>query len=184
MIVGFLNTLKTCTEFFVSFGIVIVFIVLLSSTILRGVQKTSRKRVATLSILNLSVSIILSVLAFLVFVLITKSSYENLDLYLLFTLIFSLNLNLSLAVNIRREISRAKKSMSFRDSIQESVKDSSKKILDVAIYYLLFLVAIIFLTNRETGSLVGSLFIPVLVCSLVSAFASRPMCTLSEKIFK
>lgn len=184
MITGFLNTLKTCTGFFISFGIIVGFVALLSSVVLKKLQKANRKRVLALFIISLCVGIILSTFAFFVYVLFTKYSYDNLNLYLLFTLIFSVNLNLSLVVNIRREVSRAKRSISFGESIKESIKENSKKVLDVLIYYFLFLLAILFLANKETGFFITTLFIPVLVCSCVSAFASRLICKLSERIFK
>lgn len=184
MILGFLNILKTCAEFFISFGVVIGFVVIFSSTVLKGVQKTNRKRIVASSIINLCVNIILSILAFFVYVLFTKYSYESLNLYLLFTLVLSVNLNLSLAVNIRREVSRAKKSISFSESVKESVRENSKKVLDVMIYYLLFLLAFFYLANKETGSFIDILFISVLICSFVSAFASHFICKISERIFK
>lgn len=184
MIAGFLNTLKTCTDFFISFGIIVGFVAIFSSVVLKRVQKTNRKRVVALFIISLCVDIILSTFAFFVYVLFTKYSYENLNLYLLFTLIFSVNLNLSLAINIRRGVSRARKSMSFGESIEESINENSRKTLDVLIYYLLFLLAILFLANKETGSFIGTLFLPVFVCSCISAFASHLICKLSERVFK
>jgi len=184
MISGFFNTLKACNEFFFSFGIIVVLVVLFSPIVLKGVQQTSKKRIAALFVMSLCLSTLLSLLAIFVYVSLTKYAYENMNLYLLFTLIFSANLNLSLSINIRREISKAKKSMSFSESIKESVKENSKKALDVIIYYLLFLSAIIFLANKETSSFIGTLFISVVVCSCVSAFASHFMCELSERIFK
>lgn len=184
MISGFFNTLKTCTEFFISFGAVIGCVVIFSSAVLKGVQKTNRKRIVALFVISLCLSIVLSIVAFFGYVLFTKYSYENLNLYLLFTLILSINLNLSLVVNIRREISRAKKSMSFSESVGGSVSRNFRKVFDVMIYYFLFLLAILFLANRETGSFIGILFISVIVCSCVSAFASSFICKLSERIFK
>ena len=184
MIPGFFNVLETYNEFFIAFGVVIGFVMIFSSAVLKSVQKTNRKRIVTLFIISLCLSIILSIIAFFGYFLFTKYSHENLNLYLLFTLILAINLNLSLVVNTRREISRAKKSMSFSESVEKSLKVNSKKVLDIMIYYFLFLLAVLFLANRETGSFIGILFISVLVCSCVLAFVPSFICKLSEKIFK
>jgi hypothetical protein len=184
MILGLFNALKTCTEFFISFGILLGFVAIFSPSVLKGVQKTSRRRIVALFIINLCLSTVLSILAFCAYVLFTKNSFSNLDLYLLFTLVFSASLNLSLVVNIRREISRAKKSMSFDEAVMESIKENIKKVFDVITYCLLFLIVIIFLVGGEIGAFVGILFTAFLICCLVSAFASTFVCKISERTFK
>jgi H+/Cl- antiporter ClcA len=184
MISGLMSALKTSTEFFISLGIILVFVAIFFPSVLKGVQKTSRRRIVALFIINLLLGVILSVAAFCVYVLITKNSFDNLDLYLLFTLVFSVSLNLSLVVNIRREISKAKKSMSFIEAVQESVKENTRKILGVVTYCLLFLLAIVFLVSGEVGIFAGLLFASFFICCLISAFSSPYVCRLSERMFK
>jgi hypothetical protein len=180
----FFNALKISTEFFISFGLVIMIVLIFSSVGLREVQKTSRKRILVLFIIGLVLSIVLSALAIIAYILVTRASFVNFNLYLLFTLVFSVNLNLSLAINIRKEISRAKKTMSFDESVVESIRENSKKVLDVIIYYFLFLLTTLFLVNNEVASFVVTLFIPIIVCSCISAFASNTICKASERIIK
>jgi hypothetical protein len=180
----FLNILKTCIEFFVSFGIIIVFTLIFFPIVLKGVQKNIRKRIVLASIICLCLCLIISALVFVIYVLCTKYSYSNLNLYLLFTLVLSVNINLALAVNIRRELSKAKKSTELGESVRKSVGENSKKMIDVIVYFFIFLLALFLLVSKEIGLFIITLAFPCVICFFLFTFFYQHMCKISERFIK
>jgi hypothetical protein len=179
-----LTNLRASKEFFISLGLVLLMTLIFYPGVLKGVQKDSRKGIVLFFVLNLFLTIHVSIFGYFGYALLTKVPYDYLNLYLLVTLIVSVSLDLSLAVTTGRDVSRSKKSVGLFDCAKESIKENTKKIMSVMVFLLLFLPAFFLFVNMQTGYLIGTFFIAFFICCFYYAFMSAMVCKLSERILK
>jgi len=184
MIASFITAIKSCTEFYVFFGVVSVAILIFSPLIFSKIHKSSRKSILLSIFLEFFVSLVFATLLFLIYVSLMKLSMGNLNIFLLVTSVYFLSLNLSLFLDVKEAVLRTKKASEFYATLEKVFSENRKRVLDVLLFFSLVLVAMLTIASKEVSSFLIMLFVSVFACSCVSAFVYPSLLKLSEKSFE
>jgi len=184
MLNEFFGYLGSSGDFIVSLVIFFIGIPIVFSFLFKKISQRNQLRLMASWIIKMLLDVLVFSIIFVVFSVSTKSSMENLNLFLLVTLVYSLSLNFSMSADVRESLLKSKRTEGFYDSLKTALDENKTKVLGIFAAVGSVFLFIFVLGNGIMLSFMILFFASTFICSCTSAFAYPLIAKLSERTFK